>query len=203
MIVGITGSIGAGKSTLAQLLSDRGADLVDADCIGHEMIETTPVKEELIEHFGSSIVAPDGILDRRQLGRLAFASTASRNTLNQIVHPPLARELWSRVDSCAEHPGTVVVVDAALLFEWGELERFDLLVVVRASTPVSKARVARRTGLEEAEVGQRMAHQMPLEEKVRRGDIVIDNDGTPDELARQADDLWHRISRKKAAAETG
>ena len=203
MIVGITGSIGAGKSTLARMLVDRGADLVDADRIGHEVIEMPPVKEELIGHFGSSIEGPDGSLDRRELGRLAFASTAGRHSLNQIVHPSLTRKLWSSVDSLAERPGRVVVVDAALLFEWGELERFDLVVVVRASKAVSMARVARRTGLGEAEVAQRMAHQMPLEEKVRRGDVIVDNDRTREELARQADELWQRIGRQKAVGETG
>ena len=193
MVVGITGNIGAGKSTLAQMLVDKGASLVDADHVGHEVIETDAVHGQLTDLFGEGILGFEGRLDRRELGRLAFADEASRDALNQIVHPPLVREVWSRVQRLSRAADCVVVVDAALLFEWGELDRFDLIVVVRAEIDSSIRRVSQRLGLTAAEVRRRMRSQLPVSEKARLADAVIDNDGDIDHLAVQADQLWQRI----------
>ena len=193
MVVGITGNMGAGKSTLARMLVDRGAQLVDADRIGHEVIETDAVRDQLTNVFGDGIVGPDGHIIRRELGRLAFADQASRNILNQIVHPPLVRKVWCRVQCHSESADSIVIVDAALLFEWGELERFDLTVVVRATADNSSVRATRRLGLSTREVQERLAHQLPIDEKALRADVLIDNDGDIGDLENQAEALWRQL----------
>ena len=194
MIIGITGGIGSGKSSLARALEKRGAVLVDADRIGHQVIEGPEVRAALKAAFGEDIADREGRLKRRELGRRAFADPAARERLNRIVHPPLATELWGQVERAAGPAGeNIVVVDAALIFEWGELHRYDIIVVVDAAESVRVGRVTRSLGLSEAEVGQRMASQMPVAEKVARADVVVENNGTLPELEECADRLWQQL----------
>ena len=195
MTVGVTGGIGAGKSSVCRIFEAEGALVVDADAVGHETVADPDVVRELAAAFGADILDSEGCLVRRELGRRAFASEAGRKQLNAIVWPPLDRRLRRRIrealDAC---PGRPVVVDAALLVEWGDPKAFcDLLVVVTAPREVRTARTMARLGISETEAGARMASQLPEEEKVRVADYVIVNDASAEELERKARAVWREI----------
>ena len=201
MVIGITGGMGSGKSSLARLFEKRGAVLIDADRIGHEVIERPRIRKALKKAFGESVVDAQGKLNRRELGRRAFVDAKGGDCLNRIVHPPLVKELWRQVER-AEGPGleNVVVVDAALIFEWGELHRFDAVVVVHAKEEAQIERVARRHHLSRAEIRQRLVAQMPTAEKKARADFVVENNGSLQELDGKADKLWRQLVGARAAA---
>ena len=195
MTVGVTGGIGAGKSSVCRIFEAEGALVVDADAVGHETVADPDVLRELAAAFGSDILDAEGRLVRRELGRRAFASEAGRKHLNAIVWPPLDRRLRRRIrEALDECPGRPVVVDAALLVEWGDSKAFcDLLVVVTAPREVRTARTMARLGISETEAGARMASQLPEEEKVRVADYVIVNDASAEELERKARAVWREI----------
>jgi len=193
MLVGLTGAIGAGKSTLARLLAQRGAAVVDADRVAHAVIERPILVQQLQQAFGRDIVGPDGSLNRREIGRRAFADPVRRERLNQIVRQPLEEAIWQAVDAAASSGADPVVVDAPLILEWGIDDRFDVLVVVAAREETCRARAAAR-GMGPAEFEARAAGQLPPEEKVRRADIVIDNDGDAAALEAQVDELLQSLA---------
>ncbi|MBN97837.1 MAG: dephospho-CoA kinase [Gemmatimonadetes bacterium] len=194
MIIGISGGMGAGKSTLARFFEKWGAILVDADRIGHAVIERPPLRLALKAAFGREIERPDGSLDRRALGRQAFADEAGKERLNEIVQPPLELELWKQVE-CAHGPegGNIVVVDAALIFEWDRAHRFDVVVVVFAAEEVQIERVAQRQNLEPGEIRERLAAQMPAAEKISRADFALENNGSVPQLEKKAARLWTKL----------
>lgn len=190
MLIGLTGGIGSGKSALAQALERRGARLVDADRLAHQVIETPEIRAQLKAAFGTDIVGSDGQLDRREIGRRAFASAAAHQLLTQIVRPALERELWQRVDEAGgADPDAVVVVDAPLILEWGIQGKFDTLVTVTANEELRRTRVARR-GLSQTEWQQRSAAQLPATDKASAADHTVDNSGDLCQLEAAADRLW-------------
>ena len=194
MIIGISGGMGAGKSTLSRFFEEWGAILVDADRIGHAVIERPQVRRALKAAFGDEIEGPDGNLDRRELGRRAFADEAGRERLNQIVHPPLEVDLWKQVER-ANGPecANIVVVDAALIFEWDRADRFDVIVVVFVAESVQVERIAQRQNLGRVEIQQRLAAQMPAAEKIRRADFSLENNGSVRQLEEKAAELWAKL----------
>ena len=194
MLVGITGGIGSGKSTLARLLAQRGAVLVDADYLGHQILEIPRVVAELVGAFGAQITDPCGRIRRRELGRLAFAGPEAFAQLSRIVRPHLEALLWQEIARAADSSAdALVIVDAALLYEWGVAERFDLMIAVDAPEDVRRRRAAARQGLSEAEVERRMAWQMPAREKAARADLVVENGGNLADLEQRAAEVWQRI----------
>ena len=194
MIVGITGGMGAGKSSLARVLEDHGAIRIDADRIGHQVIARPEIRSALMAAFGGDLINTYGKLDRRELGRRAFADEASYTRLNQVVRPVLEKELWDQIDRAKDHGGNnIVVVDAALIFEWGDLQRFDAIVVVDAKEKVRIERLVRNQGFSEAEIRRRMACQMPVGQKTVKADWVVDNNGNFQDLRQEAKKLWHRL----------
>lgn len=194
MLVGITGGIGSGKSTLARLLAGRGAVLVDADRLGHQVLELPQVGAALVQAFGGRITGEHGEVRRRELGRLAFASAEGFAQLNQIVRPFLEPLLWQEI-ARAEGPAgdRLVIVDAALIYEWGVAERFDLMIAVDAPRHLRRRRAAARQGLTEEEVERRMSWQLSAHEKAARADLVVQNAGTLAELEQAAEGVWRRI----------
>lgn len=195
MLVGITGGIGSGKSSLARLLAKRGAALVDADHLGHQVLEIPEVIAALVRTFGAAIADSQGKVVRKELGKLAFASQEGFEGLSRIVRPFLETRLWEEVAG-AEGPARdrLVVVDAALIFEWGVQSRFDLIVVVDASESLRRQRAAARQGLSEEEVRKRMAWQLPAREKAACADLVVRNEGAMEELEQAADLVWQQIA---------
>jgi dephospho-CoA kinase len=190
--VGLTGGLGSGKSTVAALLGEHGAVIVDADVVAREVVRAgTPGFAAVVARFGSGIVGPDGELDRAELARIVFADSAALDDLNAIVHPLVGSR--SAELAAAAPPGSVVVHDIPLLTENGLADRFDTVVVVEADREVRLARLAAR-GLPRAEAEARMAAQANDAQRRAIADEIVRNDGDLDSLARQIDRLWDRLS---------
>ena len=195
LIVGLTGGIGAGKSEALRLLAERGAVAIDADRIAREVVAPgTGGLDAVVAEFGSEVLAPDGSLDRPRLGRVVFADPERLRALNAIVHPLVAArsaELREAAD-----PDAVVVEDVPLLAENGLADRYDTVVVVDASDATRLDRLVRLRGMSEEDARARMAAQATREERLAIADVVLDNDGTRADLARQIDELWERLVRR-------
>jgi dephospho-CoA kinase len=192
--IGLTGGIGTGKSTVARMLRDAGGWWIDADQLARRAVEPgTPGLRRVVDAFGPEVLNPDGELDRSSLGQKVFRDPEARERLNAIVHPEV-RRLASEAFVEAERAGApFVVYDVPLLFENDMEADFDTVAVVRASPPVQRRRVRERDGLSDEDVLARMAAQMPLEEKVRRADVVFDNDGSLQALRDQVES-WLKAS---------
>ncbi len=192
MIIGLTGGIASGKSTVSQHLASLGAAIIDADKIAARLAEPDEaLYKAYVEHFGSRVVRADGSLDRRQIGRLTFADPAEKSWVDHVSHP-LIRNVVER-ELAKGRPGTVQVLDVPLLFEvqWDRLTDVTWLVYVRPEVQLS--RLIKRNGYSETEARQRIASQMPLEEKRALADIVIDNSGSRQATLEQVDKLWEEI----------
>jgi dephospho-CoA kinase len=193
LTVGLTGGIGSGKSTVARMLEARGAVVVDADALAREAVEHgTPGFEAVLRRFGDAVRADDGSLDRQALAEVVFADPDARRDLEAIVHPQVRRRI---AETIASHVGTddVVVVESPLLVETGSDGDWTVLVVVAASPETQVFRLVAR-GMPEDDALARMAAQMPLEDKAAVADVVIDNEGSLEELRAQVDRLWDRLA---------
>jgi dephospho-CoA kinase len=189
IVVGLTGGIGSGKSTVARLLARRGAVVIDADAIVHELQRSgAPLLDELAARFGEEIITTDGALDRGQLAALVFGDAAAVDDLNAIVHPAVRREIAARVAARAD-TDDVVVLDIPLIRERGAYG-VAALVVVDAPTDVALERVVASRAMSEDQVRARMATQLAREERLQLADRVIDNSGDRAALERQVDDVW-------------
>jgi len=190
--VGLTGGLGSGKSTVAALLGEHGAVIIDADVVAREVVRAgTPGFAAIVARFGPGVVGPDGELDRAALARIVFTDGAALDELNAIVHPLVGSR--SAELAAAVPPGAVVVHDIPLLAENGLADRFDTVVVVEADREIRLARLAER-GLTRAEAEARMAAQATDEQRRAIADEIVRNDGDLDSLARQVDRLWDRLS---------
>jgi dephospho-CoA kinase len=192
VMVGLTGGIGAGKSTAARLLAERGALILDADVAAREVVAPgTDGLAAVVAEFGDAVLGPDGALDRAALAAVVFADPDRRAALNAIVHPRVRDWMADRVAAAPE--GSVVVQDIPLLVESGLAGLFELVVVVDAADAVRVDRLIRDRGMTEQEASARIAAQAPREKRLAAADVVLNNDGTPEELADQVADLWNRI----------
>jgi dephospho-CoA kinase len=177
-IVGLTGGIGSGKSTVARFFSEQGVPVVDADVIAREIVEPgTEGLAAVLDAFGHDLVGPDGRLDRKQLGARVFADAAARKELEAITHPRIAQASMERFARLAREGHPYAIYEAALLVENGSYEMMSALVVVKASEATQIARVVARDGVDEDAARARIEAQLPLAEKVRVADYVIDNEG--------------------------
>jgi dephospho-CoA kinase len=189
IVVGLTGGIGSGKSTVAQLLARRGAVIVDADAIVHELQQPgSPLLEQLAERFGPEIIAGGGALDRAKLAALAFGDDGAVTDLNTIVHPAVRHEIARRVVANAR-TDNVVVLDIPLITD-RDTYAMAALVVVDVPTEVAVQRVVAERAITEDQVRSRMAAQLPREQRLAMADRVIDNSGDRKALERQVDDVW-------------
>jgi dephospho-CoA kinase len=197
LLVGLTGGIGSGKSTVAGMLRARGAVILSADAFARDAVAAgTPGFARAVALFGPEVVTPDGELDRAKVARLVFADDELRAALERIVHPEVRR---LTAEGVAHEAGSdrVVVVDSPLLIETGAHRDFPVVVVVSASAPTQIARLVAR-GMDEADARARMAAQMPLEERAAAADVLLDNEGTEAELEAQVDRLWADLSGRAA-----
>lgn len=189
MQIGLTGGIGAGKTVVARRFAELGALVVDADALARDVVAAgTPGLAAVVAEFGPGVLRPDGELDRPALGRLVFGDEAARARLNTIVHPLVRRRAIELI--AAAPPGSVVVQDVPLLVETGQAGRFDLVVVVEAPAEVRTERLARDRGMSADEVRSRMAAQASDAERRAVADVLLVNDGSPDELRAQVDRVW-------------
>ena len=192
-VVGLTGGIGAGKSSVSARLAAKGAVIVDADAIVREaQAAGTPVFEAIVERFGPGVVGSDGELDRPALAAVVFGDPEALKELNALVHPAVGAEVVRRV---TEQQGTdrVVVLDVPLLVESGRY-RASGVIVVDVPHDVAVARLARDRGMPEDDARARMARQVSREERLAKADFVIDNSGTPEALDEAVDRAWAWIA---------
>jgi dephospho-CoA kinase len=187
LLVGLTGGIASGKSTVSRQLAELGCRIIDADVLAREVVAPgEPALEAIVAAFGRDVLKPDGTLDRPGLGRVVFADAARRKALEAIVHPAVqARRQAALAALAAEGFAGLVVQDVALLIEVGGDAHVDRVVVVYAEPAVQRERLVRRDGLDPAEAERRIAAQMPLADKVRHAHYVIDNSDRPEETAAQ------------------
>jgi len=196
LLVGLTGGIGSGKSTVAGLLTERGALVIDADAIAREVVEPgMPALAQLIERFGPGIVTADGRLDRPKLAEVAFASEAERKALEAITHPAINAEFMRRMADAP--PDGIVVMDVPLLVEAG-LRSYECVLVVEAPRELRLTRLEGR-GVARADAEARMAAQATDEERRAVADHLIDNGGDLVALERRLDVVWADLLARAAA----
>jgi dephospho-CoA kinase len=199
LLVGLTGGIGSGKSTVARLLEKRGAVVFDADLLAREAVEPgTPGHAAVIERFGADVLAPGGELDREALASIVFADPAARRDLEQIVHPEV-RRLFAEGSEVYRDTDRVVVFSAPLLVETGMHTAFEVLVVVSATVATQIERLMRQRGMSEPSIRARIDAQAPLEDKAAAADFLVDNEGSLDELESQVEQLWNDLSTRAVA----
>lgn len=196
-VIGLTGGIASGKSTVARLLAERGAAVVDADLLARRVVEPgQPALAELVARFGPSIISPDGQLDRKRLAAIAFADPAARADLGRITHPRIAAASAAEIATWADAGAGVVFYEAALLVENRAHAGLAALVVVAARPEVQLARLMARDGLTEEEARARIAAQASLDEKRAAATWVIENDGDPAGLDREVDRVVREIEAR-------
>ncbi len=191
LVIGLTGSIGTGKSEVARLLESLGAVVINADQVGHEAYApNTESWREVVEAFGRDILQPTGEIDRRKLGAIVFSDPQQMAKLNGIMHPRIAGMVGERIEKLRTQGTEVVVVEAALLFE----AKWDYLVdeVWSTDAPVETViqRLRDRNGLQEEEVRKRIDSQMDRDERLARSHLVLDNSGDVAELEQTVNSLW-------------
>lgn len=187
-VLGLTGGIGAGKSTVAALLAERGAVVIDADAVTRYLQRPgEPVYRAIVDRFGPRVVAADGSLDRRALAKVAFADPAALADLEALIHPAVAAAITERL-AAAGAGDDLVVLDVPLLLETGHY-RVDGVVVVDCPTEEAVRRLKGR-GMDESDARARMARQATREERLARADFVIDNSGPPERLASEVQRAW-------------
>jgi dephospho-CoA kinase len=198
IVVGLTGGIGSGKSTVSAALAGRGAEIVDADAITRSVQRRgTPVFEAIVERFGPEVVGADGELDRPRLAGIVFADAEAKTDLEAIVHPAVGEGMVRRLGELADTEA-VVVLDVPLLVESGRSDELLAslgltrrgLIVVDTSPVVALERLVEHRGMDEADVRSRMAAQASREERLARADFVIDNNGTVGDLDGEIDRCW-------------
>jgi dephospho-CoA kinase len=199
LLVGLTGGIGSGKSTVARLLERRGAVVIDADHLAREAVARgTSGFDRVVDTFGSGVLNPDGDLDRVRLAAIIFADPERRAALEAIVHPEVAKRFGERVEELRDS-GRVVVYVSPLLVELGLAPAFDVVVVVTASPHLRVSRVASDRDLSPEDVRARMAAQATDEQRMEVADVLVDNDGALAELEPQIDRLWSDLEVRARA----
>jgi dephospho-CoA kinase len=195
LLIGITGGIACGKTEVSEVFQKRGAIILSGDKIGKKVVEKNKkVLKELVNTFGKVILNKNKNLNRRKLGEIAFVSKEAKNLLNRIIHPYLLRELRKRIKSLEKknYKG-VVVIDAALIVEWGLQKELDYLISVQAKREDKIKRLQNQKGYSRKEAMDRIKSQLPEITKKRLADFVIKNDKGLKELRTKAENIWGRI----------
>ena len=198
MRVGLTGGVASGKSTVASMLSDLGAVVVDADTLAREVVAPgTPGLADVVAEFGPGVLDAEGALDRAALGRLVFEDPASRGALEAIIHP-LVRARAAELEASAPE-GALVVHDIPLLVETGQVGRFDAVLVVDVPTHVQVERAVRERGWTEEEARSRIAAQASREDRLAAATYVIDNTGSHEDLRQRVTEVLDQLLRTEAS----
>jgi len=199
LLVGLTGGIGSGKSTVAALLAAHGAVILDADAFARDAVrEGTDALAAVVQRFGEEVVGPDGELDRARLASVVFADRGALADLEAIIHPEVRRMIADGIQSHLDTDDVVVLVNP-LLIEMGTHRDCDVVVVVSASPETQVERSVAR-GMDEPDARARLEAQLPLDERARAADVLLDNEGTIEELETEVDVLWRDLASRAAGA---
>ncbi len=197
ILVGLTGGIASGKSMVSKRLQELGAYIIDADQIAHEVVlPGRPAYDAIVEHFGPGILSEDKTIDRARLGSQVFRDAASRTVLEEIIHPRVFEaEEHRRREIAQSDPDAVIIFDAPLLIETGAHELMDRVVLVVADRKTQISRLVERDRLDPAEAQRRIEAQLPVAEKERHADFVIDGNAAPSAVARQTEAIFEQLRR--------
>lgn len=196
VVIGLTGGIASGKSTVSQYLRELGAPVIDADAIVHELQQPgTPVTAAIAREFGPGVIRPDGSLDRAALGAIIFADASRRKALEAIVHPAVRERMWSEVERYRAEGRPAVILDVPLLIESKIHRTVDRVWVVYIDRELQMERLIDRDGLTPEQAGQRISAQMSLDEKRQYADLIIDNRGTREQTRSQVEQAWREASK--------
>jgi len=197
LVVGLTGGIASGKTTVSSLLEEEGAYLIDVDRIAKDLVRPhTAVWHALVKAFGEGILEGDGSIGRKKLAAMVFSNPDRRKTLEDIVHPEIDHEIRRRLKGIREKdPDAIVIVDAALLVETAAYRRMDRLIVVTATKTQQIERLKQRTGAPEEEAMGIISSQMALEEKLKVADFVLPNEGSLEETRRRAKEIFRELGK--------
>lgn len=194
--VGLTGNIGSGKSTVARYLEKLGARIIDADQVARAVVTPgKPALTEIVEHFGSTVLNPDGTLNREKMAAIIFADPSARAKLNSITHPRIGAAIRQEIERRRQDT-EVLVLEAPLLIEAGLQQGLDEIWVVKISEEEHLKRVRARDNLTTEEAMARLKAQLPQEEKLKYADRVIDNSGTPEQTKKQVERYWNALLEK-------
>jgi len=193
-IIGLTGGAGSGKSTVARVFQRHGACVIDADSIGHELLnKNSPCFAKAVKVFGPGILSGKNAIDRGRLGELVFSDPAEMSQLNRIVHPALLMEIKKRILLCrAKYPGRPIVIDAALIVQWGLEKKLNLLIMVDSYKKLRLARLQAR-GILRGKAMKIMSSQLPASRIKEKAGIIITNNGTIGQLEKKAALVWNKI----------
>lgn len=197
MRIGLTGGIGCGASEVSRRIQEKGIEVIKADELGHQVLEFQAVKQQLVEHFGNEILDPNESINRGRLGQIVFSDEERRKEFNRIVHPILVDLIADEVRKIEERRG-IVVVDAALIYEWKIQSFFHKIITVEAPLQMRIQRLRQRDHFTEEQALQRINAQLPVEKKTAKADFVISNEGTLKELWSKTDAVWDIISNSNS-----
>jgi dephospho-CoA kinase len=195
-VIGLTGGIGSGKSTVAQFLAELGAVIIDLDKVGHEALQQEEVRGQLVRKFGKDILNVSGEVDRAKLGRLVFNNRKMLLRLNRIVHPVIDNMVTARIEEYRREEVRVIVLEAAAMLEARRASQADELWVTTAPNEIVHKRLAGRSGYSAKETKVRIDSQMTDEERIRHADVVIETDCTFDELKVRVAKEWQRLQAR-------
>jgi dephospho-CoA kinase len=197
LLVGLTGGIGSGKSTVARFLGDHGAVIVDADVFAREAVRAgSDAFRAVVQRFGDEVVGADGELDRAKVASIVFADRAALADLEAIIHPEVRRMIADAIQAELDTNHVVVLVNP-LLIEMGAHRDCDVVVVISADPETQVARTVAR-GMDEADVRARLAAQLPIEERARAADVLLDNEDTLEDLEAEVAVLWASLAARAA-----
>ena len=201
MVIGLTGGIGTGKSTVSQILKDRGFSVIDLDVISHEVIEFSSVVEKIVQNFGREVLAEDEAgnctISREKLGKIIFADKEKRLALNSIMHPEILKVMHKKILECKSEKNKIIFVEVQLLFEVQWEKEFDYILLVAAKRDMQVRRVLERDKRSEEEAWNIINSQMSLDEKREKSDFVIENDGNMDDLNKKVDKFLKSLEQQQ------
>lgn len=207
MILGVTGGIATGKSSVAELFRQAGCPVVSADELARQVVACgSQALQAIIDRFGAGVLTADGELDRERLAAIVFSDPEARQALNRITHPAIAELAVSTLSDLQAQGAPLVVYEAPLLYEAGAEGRVDRVLVVTAIPDVQRARLMARDGIDADAAQARIAAQLPLADKIRRADYVIDNSGSPEQTRRLVEALFRDLGvdvRRGGSQENG
>lgn len=197
-VIGLTGGIATGVSTVAQMFRELGAIIIEADKIARDVVEPgTQTYRKIVETFGREVLSADGTIDRKRLGQIVFADDAARRRLNRITHSAIHRRIEEEVERLREsNPDAIVLIDVPLLLDTTGPDTFDMdgVIVVTAAKDAQIERLMRRDTLAEEDAQRRVAAQRPVEEKAMEADWIVRNTGSLEETRRQVVSLWRQLT---------